>query len=277
MRLTRRGRLAVTVTAAAALLLAGTSYLLTRTTVGAALGVPIPPPCRITADGHTREWSRVQAMTATTVAGVGVRIGATLNGVAVAVDQSLAARPAIAVTSAQALAVYRRPPVRTAPPAAALALARALLGESGRALTCTVPLVDRLPREDPDRLGLTGRAETMRLAMRDVFGKQTLGGFAAGGITTGHVEGSAHYQGRAIDVFFRPVTAEQQRRGWVQAQWAVAHSDRLHIATVIFDRAIWTAEKSISGWRDYAYPGGPTQNPILLHLDHMHVDVVEGG
>ncbi|MDQ1626134.1 MAG: hypothetical protein QOJ49_1632, partial [Actinomycetota bacterium] len=178
MRLTRRGRLALTVTAAAALLLAGTSYLLTRTTVGAALGVPIPPPCRITADGQTREWSRVQAMTATTVAGVGVRIGATLNGVATAVDRSLAARPAAAVTSAQALAVYRGLPARTAPTAAAVALAHALLGEGGRALSCTVPLVDRLPREDPDRLGLTRRAETMRLAMRDVFGKQTLGGFA---------------------------------------------------------------------------------------------------
>ena len=48
------------------------------------------------------------------------------------------------------------------------------------------------------------------------------------------------------------------------------------IATVIFDRSVWTAQRSDAGWRDYRYPGGETDNPVLLHEDHVHVDVFEG-
>jgi hypothetical protein len=59
--------------------------------------------------------------------------------------------------------------------------------------------------------------------------------------------------------------------------WAVAHSDSLAVATVIFDRQIWTADRSVQGWREYEYPGGPTDNPVLLHEDHVHVDVHRGG
>jgi hypothetical protein len=110
-----------------------------------------------------------------------------------------------------------------------------------------------------------------------VFGKQTLGGFEPKGVNTGHIDGSAHYEGRAIDVFFRPITAQNQQRGWAQAAWAVAHSERLSVATVIFDSSVWSARRSVGGWRDYQHPGGPTDNPILLHEDHLHVDVVEGG
>jgi hypothetical protein len=113
--------------------------------------------------------------------------------------------------------------------------------------------------------------------MRAVYGKQILGGFAPDGVDSGHIEGSAHYEGRALDVFFRPVTAENQRLGWQQAMWAVAHAERLDLATVIFDRRIWTARRSLQGWRDYRHPSGATDNPVLLHEDHVHVDVVEGG
>jgi hypothetical protein len=138
-------------------------------------------------------------------------------------------------------------------------------------------LGDGPPREDPGPLGLTSRAETVRVAMREVFGKQTLGGFEPKGVDSGHIDGSAHYEGRAIDVFLRPVTPEHQQRGWAQAAWTVAHAEQLSVATVIFDRSVWSARRSVSGWRDYEHPGGPTDNPILLHEDHVHVDVVEGG
>ncbi|MEP6762627.1 MAG: hypothetical protein ABJA93_14840, partial [Sporichthyaceae bacterium] len=141
----------------------------------------------------------------------------------------------------------------------------------------TFRLGDRPSREDPGSLGLTPRADTLRRAMREVFGKQTLGGFEPTGVARGHIDGSAHYEGRAIDVFFRPVSETNQQRGWAQSSWAVAHAERLAVATVIFDRSVWTAHRSVSGWRDYEYPGGPTDNPILLHEDHVHVDVVEGG
>jgi hypothetical protein len=281
MQLTRRGRLTVTLSMTVVLLAGITAYVLTRTSVGTALGLPVaPPPCTITVGADAQEWSRQQAMTATTVAGVGVRIGATVNGVAAAVETALSAGSAdVAMDPAAARALYRALPDRATPTPRSVALARAVLGYEGRALTCTVAfgLGGDPPREDPGSLGLTPRAETLRLAMREVFGKQTLGGFEPKGVASGHIQGSAHYEGRAIDVFFRPVTAENQQRGWAQAHWAVAHAERLAVATVIFDRSIWSAHRSVSGWRDYHYPGGPTENPILLHEDHVHVDVVEGG
>ncbi|MGH8893171.1 MAG: hypothetical protein ACRDWY_07670, partial [Actinomycetes bacterium] len=146
------------------------------------------------------------------------------------------------------------------------------------ALTCAVPLAETdLVREDTGPLGLTPRADTTRLAMREVFGKQILGGFEARGVRSGHIEGSAHYEGRAIDVFFRPVTTANQRLGWQQAMWAVAHAGRLHLATVIFDRRVWTGDRSLQGWRDYRHPSGADDNPVLMHEDHVHVDVTEGG
>jgi len=281
MQLTRRGRLTVTLSVVAVLLLASITYVLTRTSVGTALGVPVaPPPCTVTVDGTSLEWSHDQAMTATTVTGVGLRIGASVNGVAAAVETALTSSADDAMDPTAAREVYRALPDRATPRADSVALARALLGYQGRALTCTVKsfgLGDSPPREDPGQLGLTPRADTLRLAMREVFGKQILGGFEPQGVSSGHVDGSAHYEGRAIDVFFRPITAANQRLGWAQASWAVAHAEQLSVATVIFNRSIWSAGNSVSGWRDYEHPGGPTTNPILLHEDHVHIDVVEGG
>ena len=45
--------------------------------------------------------------------------------------------------------------------------------------------------------------------------------------------------------------------------WAVAHAERLDLATVIFDRRIWTGRRSLQGWRDYRHPSGETDNPVL--------------
>jgi hypothetical protein len=218
-------------------------------------------------------------MTVTTVAAVGHRIGATGNGVAAAVARALKHVDEQVVDAERARAIYRALPNSTRPSGAAQAVADALLGGAGPALTCTVPVFEAargLSAEEPGATGLTPRAEAVRLAMRDVFGKQILGGFAPGGVSTGHMEGSAHYEGRAIDVFFRPISAANTARGWLQAQWLVAHATQLDIATVIFDRQVWTASRSLSGWRDYGAPDGPTDNPVLLHEDHVHVDVHEG-
>jgi hypothetical protein len=225
-------------------------------------------------------WSGQQAMTATTVAAVGVRIGATDNGIAAAVRRSLDVRTDASLGPARAREVYRRLPDRAHPSPKALATARALLGDRGPALTCTVaalPAGTGLGVETPTGSGLTPRADTLRHEMRAAFGRQSLGGFDPRGVTSGHIAGSAHYEGRAIDVFFRPITAANTRLGWLQAQWAVAHAERLHIATVIFDKRLWSARRSPSGWRDYVYPDGTTDNPVLLHEDHVHVDVERGG
>lgn len=263
-----------------AVLVALVTVLVVRTPAGTVLGLPDAPACTLATGEATVEWSAEQAMTATTVAGVGTRIGATVNGVAAAVARSLEPEPETAVSREAARAVYRSLPDVARPGRESVRVAEALLGHDEDALTCAVPLgetVTGLTREDPGELGLTPRADAVRAAMRGVFGKQILGGFEPRGVTDGHIDGSAHYEGRAVDVFFRPVTAENQRLGWQQAMWAVAHADRLEAATVIFDRRVWTAGRSVQGWRDYRHPSGDTDNPILMHEDHVHVDVAEGG
>jgi len=280
MGLTRRGRLTLTLISLVLLVALG-GYLLLRTPLGNVLGLTTGPPCTLAVGDDTMRWSAEQAMTATTVAGVGTRIGASVNGVAAAVARSLDPEPEAALPVEAAREVYRSLPDTATPGPQDVLVAQTLLGRQGGALTCVFPLTDVVvvadrQREDPGSIGLTPRADAMRLAMRAVFGKQSLGGFDPQGVDTGHIEGSAHYEGRAVDVFFRPVTAANQRLGWQQALWSVAHADRLDLATVIFDRTIWSARRSLEGWREYSYPGG-TDNPVLLHEDHVHLDVVEGG
>lgn len=281
MGLTRRGRLLRTL-AVTAVVAVGIGYLLTRTPAGQVLGVDTGPDCSLRTSGRTVDWSSEQAMTATTAAGVGTRIGATANGVAAAVARSLSRldrrggdRP---LGHRDVREVYRGLPDTAAPGDRALDVAEALLGRRGTALTCVVALTATdVTAQAPGKLGLTPRADRVRAELRAVYGKQILGGFAPQGVSTGHIDGSAHYAGRAIDVFHRPVNDANQRRGRQQALWAVAHAERLQVATVIFDKQIWTARRSVQGWRDYRPPGGATDNPVLLHEDHVHVDVLDGG
>ncbi len=161
----------------------------------------------------------------------------------------------------------------------ARALASALTGYSpGGRFSCVV----RAPLDEPDaeregRSGLTPRASAVRRDVEKAFGPQSLGGFAPGGVKDGHMEGSAHYDGRAVDIFVRPVNEANNRRGWAVAQYLVAHAERLDVHHVIFDDRIWTAGlRSEQGWRDYDPGDGPGDRAVLEHRDHVHVDVVEG-
>lgn len=156
----------------------------------------------------------------------------------------------------------------------ARALASTLTGETtSGAFTC---LVSDTPVSASPRLnkrGLTSRADDVRREVTAVFGLP-LGGFAPGGVTSGHMPGSAHYDGRAVDVFVRPITPANTSRGWAVAAYLVAQADRLDIATVIFDGKIWTVSRSEDGWRTYDVPDGATgDRDVLEHRDHVHVDV----
>jgi hypothetical protein len=118
----------------------------------------------------------------------------------------------------------------------------------------------------------------VRADLRARFGALPLGGFAAGGVSTGHMPGSAHYEGRAIDVFFRPVSARNKAHGWALSHYLVAHAERLAIDTVIFDDRIWTARRADEGWRDYRVDTtGKARSVarVLEHRDHVHVDVAD--
>ena len=156
-------------------------------------------------------------------------------------------------------------------------LASALSGHSAATLSCSVRPADVEAQPlGPD--GLTIRAQTVRDELGGTFEGLEIGGYEAGGVSSGHIDGSAHYDGRALDVFFRSYEdPEVKRQGWVVAHWLAANADRLGVATVIYDGQIWTARRSAEGWRTYAHPSGDTSNPTLQHLDHIHVDVARGG
>lgn len=154
-------------------------------------------------------------------------------------------------------------------------LASALTGNSPAAFSC---VVDDDVEESGDRLrasGLVKRADVVRRELGAVFGDLSLGGFEPGGVSTGHMEGSAHYDGRAVDVFVRPINADNKVRGWAIAQYLVAQAARLDVQTVIFDARIWTARRSDDGWRDYDPPSSSGDPAVLAHLDHVHVDVFD--
>lgn len=155
------------------------------------------------------------------------------------------------------------------------ALASALTGYSQAQFSCVVR-GDAGGEQRERANGLTQRAGRVLRDVERAFGEQSTGGFAPGGVDDGHMKGSAHYEGRAVDVFFRPITPENRRRGWALAHYLVAHADRLQIKTVIFDDRIWSEGiRSEQGWRDYDPPSRSGAQAILEHRDHVHVDVLE--
>ena len=162
----------------------------------------------------------------------------------------------------------------------ARALASALTGWSPARFTCVTAAPD-VAGEEEGPSGLTPRAEEVRRQVEEVFGDVPVGGFAPGGVSTGHMEGSAHYDGRAVDIFVRPVNDDNRRRGWAIAHYLVANAERLALQNVIFDGRIWsTGGRSEEGWRPYRprIPDGATAETraILEHRDHVHADVAEG-
>ena len=163
----------------------------------------------------------------------------------------------------------------------ARALASALTGNSQDGqFTCVVRHTAGAESDDLDKAGLTARAAGVRAELEAVFGDLALGGFDANGVSSGHMAGSAHYDGRAIDVFVRPIGPENRKRGWAMAYYLVAQAERLGVDHVIFDDMIWTSgRRSEQGWRDYD-PGNTRGKPkstvkILEHRDHVHVDVLD--
>jgi hypothetical protein len=163
----------------------------------------------------------------------------------------------------------------------ARALASALTGWSPEAFVCVADNADGAV-QSPAASGLTPRAERVRARLERAFGRLSLGGFDPAGVTTGHMEGSAHYEGRAFDVFVRPVDDANRRRGWAIAHYLVANAADLGIQHVIFDARIWSSgRRSEQGWREYsprdAASVDAATRAILEHRDHVHVDVVEGG
>ena len=229
--------------------------LLAVGSVAAARTMMSSPDCQVSADGRSVDLSRAQAEKVTTALAPRVRHG----------------RPAAA-------SVRRALPDLSATDASAVA--QAVTGQRHGALSCRHGGAGTSEADGLDGNGLTARAERVRSDVQARFGDLPLGGFAPGGVHSGHMPGSAHYEGRAIDVFFRPVNRADKTRGWALAQYLVAQASRLAVQTVIFDDQIWTADRAREGWRHYVVPDpqnahNPAQLAILQHRDHVHVDVTD--
>ena len=157
-------------------------------------------------------------------------------------------------------------------------VARAMSGRAPHSLSCRHAGADKAASDKLNSRGLTARADVVRRDLGARFDGLRFGGYQKGGVTTGHMEGSAHYEGRAIDLFFRPINERNLRRGWATAHYLVANAERLRIETVIYDAKIWTSRRSFQGWRDYDIDTAGKSaavRRVLLHRDHVHVDVAD--
>lgn len=73
-----------------------------------------------------------------------------------------------------------------------------------------------------------------------------------------------HPSGRALDAMISDSTV-----GWQIARWVRANAKQLGVSEVLYDRHIWTVQRSSEGWRTFSDRGSATAN----HEDHVHVSV----
>ncbi|MER7764688.1 hypothetical protein [Streptomyces sp. NPDC097619] len=110
-------------------------------------------------------------------------------------------------------------------PEAAL-LAAALTGRAPAALSCTGPA----PTEPGDAAAV--RTELVRA-------------FGADGAAGAGPAGRSAVSGRVLTV---PVPADEPRRGWELAHWAVANAARLNLAEVAYGGRVWRAGEDRGAW-----------------------------
>ena len=123
--------------------------------------------------------------------------------------------------------------------------------------------------------GWTARTQAIVNVIRGPLFRWTSVGGAANGTQTGHISGSYHYCGRAVDSFAPGVRAGTRASGaglsasWRLANWAAHNAAALHVSQVIFYDLIWTADGG--GWSRYTNSGGSSNT--LQHRDHVHISV----
>jgi hypothetical protein len=204
---------------------------------------------------------------------VAYRDGRNYARAAKAFDRALQIKGRVPLRPEQALAQIKAKRRDPTPRTTSLDAVHALF--QPHALTCVTPQ-RWMPQQPMTTNGLTMRSLALIRGWAAAYGGRPIGGFAPGGVTGGHIENSAHYDGRAVDIFFPLSDPDNKARGWMLAHWLVAHADYYQIATLIFDDQVWSNANSHLGWHAYTHPSGNVTNPTLRHLDHIHADVIRG-
>ena len=187
-------------------------------------------------------------------------------------DQAKRASTAAAVIAQGDSAPIEQPNVDDIPEEVMDVLVNGPEEDAGPSLSCRYS-GEEVEFEEEEPSGLTPRAATLKAGIENDVADTDIGGYVAGGYDSGHGEGSAHYEGRALDVFYRPVNEDNRREGWLLAHWLIAHAPDYQIDVIIFDDKIWSTYYPSMGWRHY---DADPDNEILRHLDHVHVDVLRG-
>jgi hypothetical protein len=132
--------------------------------------------------------------------------------------------------------------------------------ESGRSAGCP-------PTGRPVEAGLTPDAvHVVRCAVK-YFHIANIGGLAS----SGHINGSDHYTGRAVDLMIDNWTSQSGISfGNRVAAYFIGHAKQYGVTYVIWRAQIWTKQRPY--WRPYNHPDGRT-DPTALHMDHVHVSV----
>ncbi|WP_156870103.1 hypothetical protein [Sporichthya polymorpha] len=229
--------------------------------------------CRLDLGYGVWEIDMTAARTLTMLTAVAYRDGRNYVRAARAFDRSLQKEGRVPLRPDQSVEEIKRKRKDPSPRTTSLDAVYALFRP--HALTCVTPQRS-MPAQPMTTTGLTMRSLALIRGWAEAYGGRPIGGFAPGGVTGGHIENSAHYDGRAVDIFFSLDDADNKARGWLLAHWLVAHADYYQIATLIFDDMLWSNVNSPLGWRPYVHPSGNVTNVTLRHLDHIHVDVVRG-
>jgi hypothetical protein len=139
---------------------------------------------------------------------------------------------------------------------------------TGQAVECTTATgTDCPPSGRSVESGLMPDAQLVVRCTVAHFDIQSIGGLATGG----HIAGSDHYTGRAVDLM---IDGWSTPRGAAFGDRVVAYfladPDAFGITYLIWRNRIWSASRG--GWRPYSHPDGRT-DPTALHMDHLHVSV----
>ena len=133
----------------------------------------------------------------------------------------------------------------------ATVLSDALTGETAAGLTCQVNSVGTAPAG-------TG-AKTLEGSLLKEFGQ-----VVSPRVVAARATASAAPADPQVAVSARSGLTSSGHRDWAVAQWAVAHSQDLHIASVGYAGQLWTADDSAKGWQPAA--SGTSSRSVLISV-----------